>query len=90
MLRSHFGLYFFGQVGTFVYLLNAMARAAQFNVEHWPQFSVYNLLVANFWPIYWVVYFIDSTKLDETYWRVYEVAQARVLNAMTMYQNFSG
>jgi len=67
-----------------------MAGAAQFNIEQWPQFSVYNLVVANFWPIYWVVYFVDSTKLDATYWRIYDVAQQRVADLMIYYQYVSG
>jgi hypothetical protein len=90
VFRAHFGLYFFGQVGTFTYLLNAMAGAAQFNVEQWPQFSVYNLVVANFWPVYWLVYFVDSAKLDETYWRVYEVALARAADFAGAWQYVAG
>jgi hypothetical protein len=89
VLRAHFGLYFFGQLGTFVYLLNAMARAAQFSVEHWLPFSVFNLVVANFWPLYWVAYFIDAAKLDEIYWRVYGVVLARAADAANLYHFFS-
>ena len=83
-MRAHFGGYFFGQVGTFIYLTEAMRAAPKFDVAFWPQFSLFNLLVANFWPLYWVGYFVDHAKLDEIYWHVYEVAQARALDALNI------
>ena len=88
-MRAHFGGYFFGQVGTFAYLVHSMGQAAQFNIADWPQFSIYNLVVANFWPLYWLVYFVDPTKLDATYWHVYEVARARAADFIGFVQLFA-
>jgi hypothetical protein len=76
-MRGRFGGYFFGQVATFVYLTEAMRTAPQFQIETWPQFSLYNLLVANFWPLYWVAHLVDAAKVDEAYWHVYAVAESR-------------
>ena len=76
-MRAHFGIHFFGQVATFVYLTQTMRFAPQFDIAAWPQFSIYNVLVANFWPVYWVARLIDPLKLDRFYWRVFEVAAAR-------------
>jgi hypothetical protein len=87
-MRAHFGGYFFGQVGTFVYLLQSMGPSAQFDAASWPSFSVYNLVVANFWPLYWFVHFVDDEKLDAAYWHVYEVAQARVADVLNFIQLF--
>jgi hypothetical protein len=74
-MRARFGGYFLGQVGTFVYLIGAMKDSPQFDHRFWPGFSLYNLVVANFWPFYWLGYFIDRMKLDQIYWQVYEVTQ---------------
>ena len=90
MLRGHFGVYFLGQLATFIYLVQSMSHATQFQIADWPQFSIYNLVVANFWPFYWVVYFVDSAKLDRAYWHVYEVAQARAAEIGYVYQMVAG
>lgn len=76
-MRAHFGGYFFGQVATFVWLTQAMQAGRAFTPESWPQFSLYNLLVANLWPIYWIAYVLDPEKLDELYWKVYATAEGR-------------
>ena len=83
-MRGHFGVYFFVHVGTFVFLTETLKKAPEFNVDLWPQFSLYNLLVSNFWPLYWVGYFVDRTKLDGMYWHVYEVAQARAVDVFQL------
>jgi hypothetical protein len=90
VIRAPFGSYFLGQLGTFVYLVESMGRAERFNIADWPQFSIYNLVVANFWPIYWVVYFVDAVKLQEVYWHVYEVAQMRGAEVASIVRYFSG
>ena len=89
MLRAHFGGYFLGQVATFAYLIHTMSRGNQFDVADWPQFSIYNLVVANFWPFYWIGYFFDAAKLETVYWHVYAVAQARASDMMQVYELFS-
>lgn len=85
-MRGRFGGYFFGQVATFVYLTEAMRTAPQFQVESWPTFSLYNLLVANFWPMYWVGHLVDAAKVDEAYWHVYAVAESRAGDVIQMVQ----
>jgi hypothetical protein len=90
VIRAPLGGYFLGQLGTFVYLVEVMGRASRFNIADWPQFSIYNLVVANFWPFYWVVYFVDSVKLEQTYWHIYEVAQARAADVASVVHFFSG
>lgn len=87
-MRAHFGGYFFGQIATFMYLLQTMGMAGRFDASTWPQFSVYNLVVANFWPIYWLAHFIDPVKLDDAYWHVFDVAQARVAELLQLFQLF--
>ena len=84
-----FGGYFLGQLATFGYLVETMGKATTFDVVHWPQFSVYNLVIANFWPLYWVAHFVDAAKVDAAYWHVYDVAQARVTDVVQLAQAFS-
>jgi len=88
-MRAHFGGYFFGQVATFMYLLQSMGQAAVLDATSWPPFSVYNLVVANFWPLYWFAHFVDKEKLDAAYWHVFDVAQARVADVLNMLTIFS-
>lgn len=88
-MRAHFGGYFIGQVVTFMYLTETMKEAPEFDASLWPQFSLFNLLVANFWPLYWVGYFIDKVRLDQIYWHVYEVAQARVGDVLSIVHLFA-
>jgi hypothetical protein len=76
-MRAPIGLHFLGQTGTFVYLTQTMRLAPEFDVAAWPQFSVYNLLVANFWPLYWVAHILDSGRASRVYWQVFDVAAAR-------------
>ena len=85
-MRGRFGGYFFGQVGTFVYLVEAMRSAPQFQIDAWPQFALYNLLVANFWPMYWVAHLVDPVKVEEAYWHVYEVAESRAGDVIQIVQ----
>lgn len=87
-MRAHFGGYFFGQVATFMYLLQSMGESARLEAAGWAPFSVYNLVVANFWPLYWFVHFVDKEKLDAAYWHVYDVAQARVADILNTLQVF--
>jgi hypothetical protein len=89
-MRIHFGLHFFGQVATFAYLTLTMQHAPQFHVAAWPQFSIYNLLVANLWPLYWLAHFIDPLRLNGAYWRVFEIAAARAADLHHIAQYFSG
>ena len=89
-MRAYFGLHFLGQVGTFMYLTQTMRFAPEFDFAAWPQFSVYNLLVANFWPLYWVAYLIDPLKLNRAYWHVFEVAALRVADLYQIAQVFGG
>ena len=84
-----FGGYFLGQLGTFLYLVETLGRSGQFNPADWPQFSAYNLVVSNFWPLYWAARFVDSAKVDAAYWHVYDVAQARVSDVVQISQLFS-
>ncbi|MEY4879170.1 MAG: hypothetical protein RJB62_639 [Pseudomonadota bacterium] len=88
-MRAHFGGYFLGQVATFVYLLQSMAPAAELDAASWPQFSVYNLVVANFWPLYWLVHFVDREKLDAAYWEVYAAAEGSVAQVLGFFQSFA-
>jgi hypothetical protein len=88
-MRAHFGGYFLGQVGTFMYLTEAMRVAPQFKVAFWPQFSLYNLLVANFWPLYWLGHFMDRAKLDAAYWHVFDSVHARAGEAFQMFEFLS-
>ena len=89
-MRIHFGLHFFGQVATFAYLTLTMQHAPQFHAAAWPQFSIYNLLVANLWPLYWVAHFIDPLRLNGAYWRVFEVSAARAADLHHIVQYFGG
>jgi hypothetical protein len=89
-MRAHFGIHFFGQVATFAYLTQTMRFAPQFDIAAWPQFSIYNVLVANFWPLYWVARLIDPLRLDHFYWRVFEVAAARAADLHHFAQSVSG
>lgn len=88
-MRAHFGGYFLGQLGTFVYLLHSMGQSAELDATNWPPFSIYNLVVANFWPLYWFAHFIDAEKLDAAYWRVYEIAQTRVAEILQFIELFT-
>jgi hypothetical protein len=87
-MRAHFGGYFFGQVGTFIYLTQVMKAAPQFDVGLWPQFSLYNLVVANFWPLYWVGHFVDRIKADQIYWHVFDVAHERAADVFQLFDYF--
>ena len=88
-MRAHFGGYFIGQVVTFMYLTETMKEAPEFDASLWPQFSLFNLLVANFWPLYWVGYLFDKVKLDQMYWHIYDVAQARAADALAIVHYFA-
>jgi hypothetical protein len=88
MLLGRSGLYFLGQVATFAYLTETMRAAPEFDIAGWPQFSIYNLLVANFWPVYWAAYYFDHAKLDRIYWHIYEIAQMRAGEVSQILQLF--
>jgi hypothetical protein len=89
-MRAHFGGYFFGQVATFIYLTQVMQTEQMFNPAQWPQFSLYNLLVANFWPLYWVAHVLDDAKVNETYWHIFTVAQDKVAGVFHLVAMLSG
>jgi hypothetical protein len=72
-----FGGQFLGQAVTFVYLTQTGQTGPGFNATLWPQFSLYNFLIANFWPIYWIGFAIDRAKLKTTYWHIFAVAHER-------------
>ena len=88
-MRAHFGGYFLGQIATFGYLTEVMKGAPEFDLGLWPQFSLYNLLVANFWPLYWVGHFVDKVKVDKVYWHVFEVAHSRAADVLQIFEYFS-
>ena len=72
-----FGFQFLGQGITFIYLSLMLPGTLGFNPAFWPQISIYNFFVANFWPIYWVGFVIDRAKCKAIYWHVFTVAHAR-------------
>ena len=74
-MRAHFGGYFIGQAVTFVYLTGTAQAAPQFEAQFWPQLSLYNLLVANFWPLYWAGHFFDKAQVQEAYWHTFAAAR---------------
>jgi len=71
-MRFQFAIHFLGQLGTFVWLTESMRAAPEFDIAAWPVFSIYNALVANLWPVYWLARIIDPLKLDQAYWDVFE------------------
>jgi hypothetical protein len=76
-MRLHFGIHFLGQIGTFMWLTETMRAAPELDIAAWPEFSIYNALVANLWPVYWLAKLIDPLKLDQFYWGAFDVAAAR-------------
>ena len=76
-MRLFLGIHFLGQIGTFTWLIESLRAAPELDVTAWPEFSIYNALVANLWPAYWLARFIDPLKLDQVYWGVFEDAAAR-------------
>jgi hypothetical protein len=72
-----FGGQFLGQGVTFVYLTQAAQATPNFNPALWPQFSIYNFLIANFWPIYWIGFAIDRAKVQEIYRHIFTIAHDR-------------
>ncbi len=79
------GGHFIGQAATFVYLTSAAQAAPEFHQQFWPQLSLYNLLVANFWPLYWLGHILDGAKLNEAYWHVFDVARDRATDLFQMF-----
>ena len=89
-MRSLVAGYFCGQFLTFVHLTGAMQAAPEFDIAQWPQVSLYNLLVANFWPIYWPARLLDPVMLEYVYWTTYAVARSRVTGLLLLFQFISG
>jgi len=72
-----FGMQFLGQAVTFVYLTQATQNLADFKPGLWPQFSIYNFLVSNFWPVYWIGFAINRVKTREIYGHIFSIAHGR-------------
>jgi hypothetical protein len=72
-----FGGQFLGQAATFVYLTQASPTVANFSPVLGPQFSIYNFLVASFWPIYWIGFALDRAKTQAIYGHVFTIAHER-------------
>ena len=89
-MRLQLGVHFLGQIGTFTWLIESMRAAPEFNIAAWPEFSIYNALVANLWPVYWLARLVDPLKLDQVYWGVFESAAARVAEIQQVSVLFSG
>ena len=81
-----FGMQFIGQAATFVYLTEAAQAIPQFKPGLWPQFSIYNLLVANFWPVYWIGFALDRVKTQEIYRHIFAIALDRANDALSLVQ----
>jgi hypothetical protein len=76
-MRLHFTIHLLGQLSTFAWLTESMGASPELRVDAWPEFSIYNALVANLWPVYWAARLVDPLKLDQTYWDVFEGAAVR-------------
>jgi hypothetical protein len=87
---AQLGSYFLGHLATFIYLTQAVQKSDQFAVSEWPQMSLYNFLVAKFWPVYWIAYVLDEMQLQATYWRIYGVAQEEVAKLLALINLFLG
>lgn len=85
---AQIGSYFLGHLATFIYLTTTVQNAEQFRMAEWPQMSLYNFLVAKFWPIYWIAYVLDKAKVQETYWHVFAVADVQVTKALALISLF--
>ncbi len=57
-----------------------------FSAGLWPQFSVYNFLVANFWPIYWIGYAMDRARAQVIYRHVFAIAHDRAGDILSLIQ----
>lgn len=84
------GGHFIGQAVTFVYLTSAAQAAPAFDAQYWPQLSFYNLVVANFWPLYWLGHILDNAKVEEAYWHVFDVARDRATEIFQFFGLFGG
>jgi hypothetical protein len=89
-MRLHFGIHFLGQIGTFMWLTESMRAAPQLDITAWPEFSIYNAVVANLWPVYWLARVIDPLKLDQVYWQMFDAVAARVAEIQQAVVLFSG
>ncbi len=85
-----FGTHFIAQLGTYGYLVIAGTSAPQFAAAQWPQWAIYNLIVANFWPLYWLARFFDPGRLDTLYWRVFEVAASQSERIIALFRALAG
>ena len=81
-----FGIQFLGQGVTFVYLTQAARQMPGFNADLWPQFSIYNFLVANFWPVYWIGFAIDRARAVTIYRHVFAIAYERAGDILSLIQ----
>ena len=89
-MRGLFGGQFVGQAATFVYLTQASQSGPAFDIALWPQFSIYNFLIANFWPLYWIGFAIDRAKVKDTYWHVFAIAHDRAGDVFHLMQLMVG
>src|SRR5262249_1644637 len=85
-----FGGQFLGQAVTFVYLTQAGQAGGGFSASLWPQFSLYNFVVANFWPIYWIGFAIDRAAGKSTDLHGFAVAQDRAGDVLHLVKTMIG
>ena len=81
-----FGIQFLGQGVTFVYLTQAAQQMPGFSADLWPQFSIYNFLVANFWPVYWIGFVMDRARVVTIYRHVFVIAHDRAGDVLSLIQ----
>ena len=81
-----FGIQFLGQGATFVYLTQAAQEMPGFSARLWAQFSVYNFLVANFWPVYWIGFAMDRARAQAIYRHVFVIAHDRAGDILSLAQ----
>jgi len=89
-MRLPFGIHLLGQIGTFMWLTESARAAPELDIAAWPEFSIYNALVANLWPIYWLAKLIDPLKLDRVYWQMFDSLAARAAEVQHAFGLFGG
>lgn len=77
-----FGAQFLGQAATFVYLNQATPGVS---AALWPQYAIYNFLVANFWPLYWIGFAIDRAQTRHIYSRIFEIGHGRAHDILSIF-----
>jgi hypothetical protein len=85
-----FGIQILGQGATFIYLTQASQEMPNFSPAMWPQFSIYNFLIANFWPVYWIGFAMDRARSQQIYRHVFEIAHERAGDISSLIQMMIG